>query len=253
MKYSDALKILDSGRKQDSKIIANNTRLIRHANYIGVQLHDTEVVKIYPDHYALFTGGWYTVTTKSRLNEFSPAYLRQESGRWYIGRWNEPNTSLFYEGMKVDIYGHPLHIKKLTIKADKAAKTLKAKIARYVKLCGVELSKGLPVPSGGDCWYCAMNTQENKTLGDATGNHEHLLDHMKEGYVVPSLLLNAVVEAGYKFPAVILGVSTAHKTMGASYAYIGGVTNSVRKYLNKRLLPMGVIGKSDNHSTGYAR
>ena len=50
----------------------------------------------------------------------------------------------------------------------------------------------VPVPSGGDCWYCCMKTEDGKALGDALKDGEHILAHVEEKYYVPSLLVNAI-------------------------------------------------------------
>jgi hypothetical protein len=46
-------------------------------------------------------------------------------------------------------------------------------------------------PSGGDCWYCCMRTEDGKTMGDISKS-DHLKKHMLEKYYVPSLLMNAI-------------------------------------------------------------
>lgn len=50
----------------------------------GVRYHQTYVVKIHPDNtYTLNSGGWHTVTTRDRINEFAPArcYIEQKTMR----------------------------------------------------------------------------------------------------------------------------------------------------------------------------
>ena len=50
---------------RDSIVVANNTRLIRHDDYIGLRLHSTEVVKYHRNgDVSLHSGGWRTATTR---------------------------------------------------------------------------------------------------------------------------------------------------------------------------------------------
>ena len=51
----------------------------------------------------------------------------------------------------------------------------------------------IKAPSSGDCWYCLLKDKEGKTLGDL-GNSDHIINHFKEKYYVPSLLVNATKE-----------------------------------------------------------
>ena len=102
MDYNTALAKL--GRR-DSKKVGNNTYLIRLGSDIGVRLHNTVVVTIHNDGtYTLNSGGWQTVTTKDRINQFSPVRVYQSKHVWYVGE-GEP----FYDGMKVGVVcGQPL-------------------------------------------------------------------------------------------------------------------------------------------------
>ena len=86
----------------------------------------------------------------------------------------------------------------------------------------------LPAPSGGDCWCCSMKNEKGICLGDLSDNNQHLLDHMKERYYVPSLLVNAIKEKGYN-PSFI-----------NPWGGLGGsrdtYSRSLRDFLKKRLL-----------------
>lgn len=84
-------------KKRESKKVGNNTYLVRISpETIGVRLHDTIVVRIHSDGtYTLNSGGWRTVTTKARINEFCPVKVGQKKYEWFVG--NEP----FYDGIRV--------------------------------------------------------------------------------------------------------------------------------------------------------
>lgn len=218
-----------------SRKVDNNTYMvINDDDSIGIRLHDTQVVVFYPTYAQLFTGGWHTPTTKDRINNFAPCNVSQKNNIWYI-----EDSILFYEGIKVDYSGQVMG-KIMASKAveDKNAK-IKAKIKKYIDLAMVKLVKGIELPNGGDCWYCSFKVSEGKDTGKSWGDvssNDHLLQHFKDGYIVSSLLWNAVSEAGYRFPEVILGYDPITKKMGSSYLSEWGVKNSLKKYLQKRLL-----------------
>lgn len=67
-------------------------------------------------------------------------------------------------------------------------------VDRFVKKI---TAKNIRPPSSGDCWHCLMRTQSGQTLGDATGNVDHLISHVREGYVHGSLIANAYFDAGH--------------------------------------------------------
>lgn len=73
---------------QDKQIIevGHNTYLRRLAdNKIGVHLHRTDVVVYYKDGTVeLNSGGFETVTTKDRMNKFSPVGVQQTNREWFM-------------------------------------------------------------------------------------------------------------------------------------------------------------------------
>ena len=93
---------------RERKKLENNTYLERihdSANgdtvAYGVKLHDTFVVKIYPDKCVLTTGGWQTLTTKDRLNKYGPVRITQRKGAWY---WYDRFTDMdhvFQDGLTI--------------------------------------------------------------------------------------------------------------------------------------------------------
>lgn len=61
----------------------------RDTNHLSVTYHQTEVVKLTPFEIHLNTGGWFTVTTKTRMNQASNQYslgyhVYQQKGKWYV-------------------------------------------------------------------------------------------------------------------------------------------------------------------------
>lgn len=97
MTYEHALEVLKKGRMWDEKKrvrkVSLNTLLVdlgkcaTDGHYrIGVKLHATYVVIIRSDGlYELDSGGWRTVTTKVRINDYGPVTLWSKDGEWYYG------------------------------------------------------------------------------------------------------------------------------------------------------------------------
>ena len=104
MTYIEAVSLLQTARSpENGKPLENNTRLFRLPNsHMAIRLHETDVVTISPDNvYTLNTGGWRTVTTKDRINRYSPAQVWQRNKIWYIA--DGPDELFFEEGMQVSL------------------------------------------------------------------------------------------------------------------------------------------------------
>lgn len=121
------------GQKILSRVVANNTQLRRGADGISLWLHQTPIITWHRDNtVTLRTGGWYTMTTKERLNAWLPgaqwaykpdrqslqveSFRKKGASHWYIRtgyadpnvRW--PTTELelegwvpFYDGIQFDL------------------------------------------------------------------------------------------------------------------------------------------------------
>lgn len=195
MNYKQANELL-VGRNKSKKVMGNNTRLIRHENDICLRLHEMNIMTFKPDgSLVLNSGGWKTVTTKARMNEHLEGYsITQAQGIWYLHKGHEydamGDSRIFEDGIAIDSQGN--------IKGGKEperAKSLfkmKRMILRYCDEFVKALQDGkVEEPSGGDCWYCCMRTEDGKTMGDISKS-DHLKKHMLEKYYVPSLLMNAI-------------------------------------------------------------
>lgn len=215
--YEDALAKLG---KRERKKLENNTWLVKLTDdSVGVKLHDTVVVYIFKSGvYQLNTGGWRTVTTKDRINRYGPARVNQENNIWYIG------DGVFEDGVRVDSTGKvlsklrvPDKVRKVKRKLDKDVRSYIAGFAEHVKENGLSLGeeeasewdvvklgkRPVPLkPGPGDCWACYFGLNSEDALKEPMGV-EHLLNHMKEKYYVPSLLQKAIVTHGFTNPAFI--------------------------------------------------
>jgi hypothetical protein len=159
--------------------------------------------------------------------------------------WDERNRVPFFDGIEVNSDGYALRLRatgpspaKLR-RHEAAVKKMQKRIDAYVKLAVETLSKGMPMPGSGDCWYCLMKTDSGKPLGDESGNHDHLLHHMEEDYVVPSLLTNALLARGLSHTGVYLWLDMNQDagTMGGKAGSYDNVRRDLRRYMNERLLP----------------
>ena len=86
MTHSEAVLMVRGKRNANRRKIGNNTYAeILHDNSVGIMLHSTYVVKIHPDNtYTLQTGGWQTLTTKDRINQYSPVRVYQRQYEWFV-------------------------------------------------------------------------------------------------------------------------------------------------------------------------
>lgn len=98
---------------RDSMRLGNNTYLESYVDgtqidRICVRLHGTNIVQFFSDgRVTLHTGGYWTVTTKDRINQFISGRVYQKDHQWfYVGHncdgalaWDSPED--FTEGMNV--------------------------------------------------------------------------------------------------------------------------------------------------------
>ena len=103
--YISEFKRISKPRKQiyadlgilSSKKVANNTRLTEYIDGTKIlKLHETEIIKwvkgysLDNEKIVLSSGGWKTVTTKRRINEYinrfntTNYHIYQKNGNWYI-------------------------------------------------------------------------------------------------------------------------------------------------------------------------
>ena len=164
--------------------LGNNTYLvIRDDDGYGIRLHDTEVVIHYKDRIVLDSGGYKTLTTKARMNEYTPFNVIQKQKVWYV------NGIPFEDG--ITLYNNG------TIKGQgkdpKETIALTKRVKQYSKDYAKEFIKGnVPAPSNGDCWGCLFHKDGKPTIG----GKEHILSHLDDKYYVPSMLYN-MFDSGY--------------------------------------------------------
>lgn len=212
--------------------LQNNTRLIRlDEETIVVRLHETDVVTYHRNgEIVLNSGGWRTQTTRDRINTNSPMNVTSEKGVWWVNR-----ISLFYDGITINAVHNIVDVRLPDEKQTKADAKMLAQINRYVDGFAKAMMRpnGIPLPDGGDCWFCYMKDEKTGlTFGDM-GDNDHLISHMRDKYYVPSLLVNALEEKGYPIPMLIFQMDNQYKGPGRP----SSSTMALRTYLKRRLLP----------------
>ena len=178
------------GKAVDQKKVSNNTYLVRRGeDAVAVRLHQTDVVTFHSDNsIRLDSGGWRTLTTKARINDWLPPgfNLWQERGHWYLNDVPYRDNICIAKDGKTIVNG-----------GDKDEVKDQAKFRRKVSKFAGEFVDALKeneigLPSGGDCWYCAFRTEDGRTMGETGSDKEHLRSHVEEKYFVPSLLHHAL-------------------------------------------------------------
>jgi hypothetical protein len=101
MTHSEAVRMVRGKRNAECRKVGNNTYAeILSDGSVGIMLHSTYVVKIHEDGtYTLNSGGWQTLTTKDRINQYSPRYVFQKNYEWFVKINDKPYP--FIDGMVV--------------------------------------------------------------------------------------------------------------------------------------------------------
>ncbi len=99
--FDQGVNLLNNARYGQKKV-ANNTYLYqKNDDTLAVKLYATDVVLIHKDGtYTLNSGHYQTLTTKTRINDFSPANIYQKKYVWYVG-----DNIKFKDGIKIDQTG----------------------------------------------------------------------------------------------------------------------------------------------------
>jgi hypothetical protein len=253
-----SLVALPNGRP--SRKVANNTLAVRlESGAVALRLHQTDILTAEPSGAVVInSGGWRTSTTKARLNEYlrDGLSISQSRGVWHWSRtlaqpssdgMHRESLGVFSDGDRLTRTGR-LILKARPDAEDKARK-LTREVNRFAKLC----ADSLPIeqPGAGDCFYCGLVVQDEKpaplgaahhyngnppvcrkSLGDATGIVSHLIEHMREGYVVPSLVMSALRERGETDLILAGAFGQAPFALPIARRYVKA---AVARYLKRRL------------------
>lgn len=77
------------------------------ADAVLVWLHGNKIAKVTRDSVTLYSAGWYTNTTKSRLNAILRGlglqyYIYQSNYRWYVRNITTGFVDTFYDGYPIE-------------------------------------------------------------------------------------------------------------------------------------------------------
>jgi hypothetical protein len=89
---------IKEGKSKITKI-DNNTYKYDIDNGYKIRLHDTDIITYQNGYYTLNSGGWYSRTTKERLNKYTPFWIYQKNYEWYIDYDNK--TLTFNDNIKI--------------------------------------------------------------------------------------------------------------------------------------------------------
>jgi hypothetical protein len=142
--------------------------------------------------------------------------LWQDKSQWWMLD-AAGTTTLFYDGIEFTGAGILRSRPKLQ---DKHQIYLQKLIKEYCKK--VNDMDTLPHPGGGDCWHCCMRTEDGKTMGDLS-HSDHLEGHLREKYVMGSLILNALKHKGYPDPGFIFSLDMGADHKGNRFHVIGAL------------------------------
>ena len=241
------------GARLDRKRIGNNTWAERRDDEtIAIRLHATDIITLNLDgRVTLNTGGWYTVTTKARMNEYAPLVrVYSVKAVWHVrlagsdlpyvdGFSYHEETGLIYTGAEAFIEAEEQAHQSVEIKA---------RVKEYLDGFGlVEAQRvldALSEPNGtaGDCWFCLLETEEGKPWGDSAGDHGHLASHVEERYYVPTLIVRAYQERGYRDWRLPLSIDLQTAARGERYG-LKAIRHNLRRYLLDRLLVGATVSR----------
>lgn len=153
--------------------------------------------------------------------------------------WVERNRTPFEDGMEIDANGYalrpdPKEIKRIMREQKRIAKQ-RERIDKFVDGAVEALAKGMPMPGGGDCWGCAFRA-DDVTIEPM--GVDHLWEHIKERYYVPSMFANAYRARGMQPAGVYMMLHMNQDTgrMGGERIDRSEVRRVLRRYLYQRLV-----------------
>lgn len=192
------------------KLLERNTVKYQKPNGdMAIRLHRTDIIVTGVNGtVTLSSGGWKTMTTKDRINKYAGVQIHSDKGIWKV------SSIPFKDGMVIKANGEVKDMKRLIAQGERDKALAKA-ISKYT--IKIKALPSLPRPSAGDCWCCKGIVRD--------GDTSHLLDHIKEGYIHGTLIMNALNYAGYVNPEVIFQMFEHRQNDRTS------ICSAVRRYL----------------------
>jgi hypothetical protein len=179
------------------KIIARNTFSYSKDGEQIIKLHQTDIVTKHADgSVTINSGGWKTKTTRDRMAYHLPEgyVLYQDKGLWYVKQQSTGVMIPFFDGIHIPKCFTDRKIRRKGERAAVEQIKLRALIKKFV--AKIDAMQELPEPSPGDCWSCALRGENGQTWGDSSSGNGHIEEHVREGYLHGSLLVNALLYSG---------------------------------------------------------
>lgn len=191
------------GKPVPRKKVANNTHGERLGDHvIGVRFHDTVVVQLHRDgRYTLNSGGFHTVSTAARIEEFTPTSVRitrhPTTRRWMVTlrptvgdlpAW--ASAAPFRDGMDLTPEDGTFTIEPYdTTDEDQHNANLRALVERWLNdfdgydatKCAQCLMTPVPGSTVEPVGPRKVPAQLRQMVGDQVGSTMHLLDHVVNG------------------------------------------------------------------------
>lgn len=176
-----------------------------HTDGDALFLHGNKIAEWRDDGLHITNAGWPTITTKERLNGLKGVNIAQKAGIWYLNgeKWS----------------GNWAHVATFTGDIDFAKEKKDRAMLKRIKAYSNLYKAPYPMPTGGDCWCCLGIVRD--------GDTQHLLDHIEEGYIHGTMIVNAMKEAGYSKQSIAIALY--------SNTDFWAVQPAIYKFLKKRL------------------
>lgn len=195
-------------RNLDKKRLGNNTYLRKlDEDTFAISLHQTDVIVTLKQNgetiYRLNSGGYQTVTTKDRLNTYSPARIYQKRGVWYVNEdfyaTDGKNDVLYFDGIEIDKQGRVINKQSAPNDFLDKKKKLDRMINEYIRGFAKDaVANGLGVPDAGDCLMCRIYADRA-----SSDDCEHIYFHLQEKYFTRTFLFYCLKIHGYSNPSFI--------------------------------------------------
>jgi hypothetical protein len=99
-KVSRAIAYKEQGI-ESSKLISKSCRVTKYNNGdLTVKLYATDILQIKSGKIILSSGGYKTVTTKARINQFFSGKVYQKNGNWFID-YGDKKAIEFFDGIEL--------------------------------------------------------------------------------------------------------------------------------------------------------
>lgn len=172
----------------------DNTQALNNDLILNILFYKSVIGKLSQGKIILNSDGYKTFTTKDRLNKIlddnKTGYrIYQENYKWYIYNWNyqERIKYAYADNVTFSLLSNKSYaILNYGIDNVMQLNSLKHKISKYVNNYYKQFTLGkINKPDNSDCIAC---------LFQITDDNDHLLSHIDENYLVPSLLVNACIK-----------------------------------------------------------